>query len=321
MAYTDGMTISIERLLAHQGPNIYGPQPGVALRVHCDHDCGTALKNALKDGAQFIGMILAYLEVASEAGDQGWQIEARFTTPSPDLGAELARYVVAGIRATADADESWDRDTPLFELQKRRRREAFPLATLQLVAEARRRGIPVLFHDDGQIQFGYGKRSQVIDPQAAPAPPAWETLGDIELYVVTGETLRNQTARQVASILAEQGQVTELLLDADWPSSRQLLARPDLECAVLSMQSTELLCHGLPFERCTMAIISDCTDPRPAAAHDEEEWLRALGLPMLVSQRPALLNLAAPRIAALADYAPHGSLPLSRLHEALSRPG
>lgn len=319
MAYTGGMAISIERLLVHRGPNIYGPQPGVALRVHCDHDCGPALKNALKDGAQFIGLILAYLEVQSQCGAQGWQVEARFTTPGPDLGADLARYVVEGIRATTSADESWDRDTPLFEMQKRRRREAFPLATLQLVAEARRRGVPVLFRDDGQLQFGYGKRGQATDPQAAQAPPAWERLGDIELYVVTGESLRNQTAAQVLAILAEQQKAVELLLDADWHASRQLLARTDLECAVLSMQSDELLRYGLPFERCTTAIVSDCVGPQPAAAQDEEEWLRALGLPMLVSQRPALLNLADPRIAALADFAPHGSLPLNRLQEALGR--
>jgi len=315
------MTIAIERLLAYQGPNIYGPQPGVVVRVHCDHDCGTALKNALKDGAQFIGMILAYLEIESRRVDQGWQVEARFATPSPDLGADLVRYVVAGIRATAGADESWDRDTPLFELQKRRRREALPLTTLQLVAEARRRGVPVLFRDDGQVQFGYGKHGQAIDPQAPPVPPDWAALGDIELYIVTGESLRNQLAIRVVAVLAEQGQAAELLLDADWARSRQLLARPDLACAVLSMQSAELLHRGLPFDHCTMAIISDCAGLCPPDAHNEEEWLRALGLPMLVSRRPALLNMADPRIATLADFAPHGSLPLHQLREALNRPG
>jgi hypothetical protein len=315
------MTISIERLLTHHGPNIYGPQPGVALQIGCDHDCKTALKNALKDGAQFIGLILAYLEVESRAGDQGWQIEAHFTTPDPDLGAELARYVVAGIQATADADESWDRDTPLFELQKRRRREAFPLATLQLVAEARRRGVPVLVRDDGCLQFGYGKHSQAFDPYAPAPTPAWETMGDIELYVVTGEDRRDQIATQIGAGLAEQGRSADVLLNADWVSSRRLLARRDLECAVLSLQSSELLHYGLPFECCTRAVISDCDGRRPAAARDEEEWLRALGLPMLVSRQPALLNMTDPRIAALADFAPHGSLSLVQLQEALRQPG
>lgn len=314
------MTIVIQRLFAHEGPNIYGPQPGVALHVQCDADYGTIIKHALKDGAQFIGMILAYLDVKSYQGDQGWIIEARFTTPSPDLGAALARYVVDGVRATAMNDTEWDREGPLFELQQRRRRQSPPLAALQLVAEARRQRVPVLPLADGRLQFGYGKYGWAFDPQIQPRPtPPWEQLGSVTLYAVSGEESRDQVAQLLADRLAVRGHRPRLLLDADFAASRELLADPDLETAVLSLRSDDLLRRGLPFETCTMAAISDCNGPRPTEAHDDEEWLQALGLPMLVGRGPALLNLTEPRIAALAAYAPHGSIALADMAALLDR--
>src|SRR5689334_14418537 len=130
------MPIDIIQLIAFDGPNLYGPRPGVLLRVRSDKDRGARIKNALKDGAQRVGMVLAYLDMASEPADGGYLISANFSTPTPAIGVELARYVVAGLNAKAAGDEEWDAEGPLWDLQKRRRAEALPLAALQITAEA-----------------------------------------------------------------------------------------------------------------------------------------------------------------------------------------
>src|SRR6185503_6441465 len=114
-------------------------------------------------GAQSVGMVLGYLEVTAER-DEGYTISASFTTPTPAIGVELARYVVAGLNAREANDDSWDAEGPLWDLQKRRRAEALPLPALQLAAEATSRAIPTLIRPDGQLQIGYGARGWAFDP-------------------------------------------------------------------------------------------------------------------------------------------------------------
>jgi len=121
------MPTEIIQLLAFDGPNLYGPRPGVLLRACSDRDRSARIKSALKDGAQTAGMVLAYLDVWSEPADGGHIIIANFSTPTPTIGAELARYVVDGLNAKEARDEEWDAEGPLWDLQKRRRAEALPL--------------------------------------------------------------------------------------------------------------------------------------------------------------------------------------------------
>src|SRR5690606_25431868 len=78
------------------------------------------LRAALKDGAQFVGLMLAGLEVSAAPAGEQTILEARFTSDSPALAAELCAYVVAGMAAEAAGDTEWDRETPLLELQERR---------------------------------------------------------------------------------------------------------------------------------------------------------------------------------------------------------
>lgn len=309
--------IDILHLFAYAGPNIFGPQPGVLLRVQCDSDRSEQIRQALKDGAQFIGMIIAYLNVTATPMGEALRIDANFTTPTPDIGKALAEYVVAGIHARASNDEEWDRDTPLFALQQRRRQEALPLPALQLSTEARKRGLPVLQLPDGRVQFGYGACSWAFDPathrEDTPLHPPWEQLGDIPLYVVCGETTRAAMVQRVAAQLQASGQPLRVLDDADYAATLELLADPSTTGAVLGLRSAGILQRGLAFDRCTQAIISDLAGSRPAEALDDDEWARALGVPMLVASSPALLNTSDPHLARLADYAPHGMLPLSAL--------
>src|SRR5690349_10434413 len=128
----DCMPTELIRVLGLDGPNLYGPQPGVFLRVRSDKDRTRRLKEALKDGAQSIGMVIGYLELDTVAQDGGFVISANFTTPTPAIGVVLAHYVVEGLNHQEAGDEDWDAESPLWELQKRRRAEALPLAALQI---------------------------------------------------------------------------------------------------------------------------------------------------------------------------------------------
>jgi len=300
--------LTIERLNAYLGPNIFGPAPGVCLHAVADRDRSARLRAALKDGAQAVGLVLAGLEVAAAPAGAGARLEARFAADAPDLAADLCRYVVDGMNAEAAGDEAWDRDTPLLDLQARRRSEGLPVAALQLVADARRRGLPVLRLPDGRLLLGHGAAGWATNPAALGqgGGPPWERIGRIPIVAVTGSAGRAAAVERWAAELGSAGLAVRALDGAGYAEAAALLADPAARAAVLGLDVAGILRRGLPFERCDQAVITDASGARPAEAADDEEWLRALGLPMLLAERPAQLNLADPRLHPLIPYAPFG---------------
>src|SRR5689334_6116262 len=110
------MPTEIIQLLSFDGPNLHGPQPGVFLKLRADKNRAQRVKDALKDGAQGAGMVLGYLAIDSVADGGGYIITASFTTPTPAIGVELARYIVDGLNAREAGDEEWDAEGPLWDL-------------------------------------------------------------------------------------------------------------------------------------------------------------------------------------------------------------
>src|SRR5215216_4539008 len=230
------MPTELVQVLGLEGPNLYGPQPAVFLKIHSDKDRARRLKDALKDGAQTVGMVIGYLELNTQAQPDGFIISANFTTPTPAIGVALARYVVEGLNRQEAGDEDWDAEGPLWDLQKRRRAEALPLPALQLIAEASSRGIPALALADGQIQLGYGIRGWVFDPARfkdsaatstftgeeigiGPPPFArpvaalevpWEQLGPIPIIAIAGGAGAEIAAKLIAATLQAQRQAARL---------------------------------------------------------------------------------------------------------------
>jgi uncharacterized protein DUF4938 len=323
------MPTDILHLAAFDGPNLYGPRPGVLLRVRSDKDRTARIKNALKDGAQSVGMVLAYLEVWSEPTDSGYTISANFSTPTPAIGVELARYVVVGLNAKEAGDGEWDAEEPLWDLQKRRRAEALPLAALQIMAEAATRGIPAFERRDGLVQIGYGARGWAFDParpkgrgRLAPdeigiGPPLfdrspaalevpWERLGPIPIIAVAGGAGRDLAAHMVAAALAGQGQQARLALAADFDATQDLLADISAAIAVVGLTGAGIAARGLAFERCAYSAVIDLPADLPTGLADRAELARTLGVPMLVTDPDGAvaLNADVPEIAALAEYAP-----------------
>jgi hypothetical protein len=312
MIYHMGMitpSITILRLHAYEGPNIFGPRPAVLLRALCSSDRARRLRSAIRDGAQSVGIVIAYLEAEARPLAEGFLVEARFSTEEPTVGAALCRYIVDGMRAEAEGDEEWDRDGPLFDLQARRRREAIPVPAIQLIAEARWRGLPALALPDGQIQLGYGARSWRASPRSGelPAPP-WEQIGSIPITLVTGHALRGAAVRRYAAEIAAAGIPVRAEDGLSFDATRDLLADPATHAAVIGLDADEILRRGLPLDRCDQAVVSDMDGQRPGSADDDEEWLRALGLPMFLSPAPVRLNLADSRLHPLLPHAPNGAV-------------
>jgi hypothetical protein len=298
------MTIEIQDLVAYDGPNAHSPQPGVLLLLRCDADRGRRLRAALKDGAQSIGLVLGQLDVSAAQGAGGWLVSAFFATPAPAIGAALARYTVDGLRALAAGDEEWDRDGPLYELGRRRRREAPPLALLQTEAEARARGVPSFLRADGRLQLGYGSCGVSLDISelGVGRPPPWEQLGAVPIVAVAGDAARAAAMRHLAEAL---GGVpgARLLDDAGFDEARALLADPTLMLAVIGLSAATLERRGAPFDRCRLSAALDMPPDTPTG--DAELRARALGVPVLLTEPggAAVLNANEPAIAALAQYA------------------
>jgi hypothetical protein len=337
------MPTEIIQLLGFDGPNLHGPQPGVFLKLRADANRAQRVKDALKDGAQGAGMVMGYLEVESAADGGGYIITASFTTPTPSIGVELGRYIVAGLNAQEAGDEDWDVEGPLWDLQKRRRAEALPLPALQLIAEAAARSIPALIRADGRVQLGYGVRGWAFDPTAlkppggglAPGeigvvPPAsigvssasgsgtprqaggpvtievpWEQLGPIPIVAVAGGGARDTAARLIAATLQAQGQAIGLAEAADYAATRDLLAAP-AAIAVVGLEAAGIAQRGVAFERCAFSAVTDLPDALPAEVSSRAELARVLGVPMLLTdpEGRVALNADVPEIAALAEYAP-----------------
>lgn len=322
--------VQILALYTFVGPNVGSPQPGVLMQAQGTADYTTQLRGALKDAAQFVGMILAHLTVQAQPlptsnSTGGWLIEARFNTPQPELGRDLVRYVVAGLGATLADDEEWDRDTPLFALQQRRRREQLPLPLLQLIAEARQRQVPTTLLPNGRVLFGYGRQSWQIERTAyarleddedgsemAPPPaPDWQMLAAVPLYVVTGAA-RAVLAAQIAQTLQALGTIVALHPDADLSAIYTALADPTAEAIVLGIGTDLILSHGVPFATCRVAVVTEL------AASDSAQplRLRACYLPVLLASDAAFAAQVPAEVQQLAGgvLSPLDALPAYLAH-------
>lgn len=324
------MPITIEHLLAFEGPNLYGPQPGVALRARAGRDWSAPLRAALKDGALSTGVVLAQLAVAARPAPGGVLLDLHVLSPTPVLAADLLRYVVEGLNARAAGDDEWDPEEPLWLLQRRRRAEALPLAALQICAEAQARGLPFFVRPDGALQVGYGVLGRhlavqrpgdqpgLLDPasvgvgrpaetgNAAAGALPWPRLGTIPVFGLSGGPEHATAARRLAELLGSEPPGLAALPSAGFDAARALLADPHVSRAVLGLEPGDLARRGSPCERYAASALLGLPEPPPSELADPTELARALGVPLLLTDPAglAVLNADHPEILALAEYAP-----------------
>lgn len=301
------MALEIRMLRVLDGPNIYQPQPGIALQLRSDKDRSRRLRDAVKEAAQACGLVIGFLDSSATSQDDGYLINCRFSTPQPALARDLLAYVVEGINRRLAGDEDWDADGPLFELQKRRRREAPSLHLLQVAAEARLRGLPVLRRPDGATQLGYGARSWSLlagQPEGGSTGAIpWQQIGVVPLVALTGagaDACLTELSRHLPGRLGRAAVVA----DADFDTARAALCDQHAELVLLALRAEAIRERGLPFDHCAISAI--CDAQAQPDVNIEEDLLRALGVPMLVTapQGRVLLNADEPALVELAGYAP-----------------
>ncbi|MBC8162285.1 MAG: DUF4938 domain-containing protein [Roseiflexaceae bacterium] len=256
------------------------PQPGVFLELAAGRDLAAALRNALKSAGQQVGVVIGALELHTNDTNNGFLVRAQFATPTPALAAEMARYVVAGLQARERGDGEWDGDDLLWQLQRRRRSEAVPIPTVQLLAEARRRNLPAFVRADGLIQLGQGARGQAFERECLAEQVPWARLGEIPIHVLSG-VLDEQVGQQRLNQLREQGLEAKLAY-ADFAQARALLCEPSLQAAVIALDPASLLARGLPFDRCASCDLGDLPTSLPDA-RSADEIARAVALPLLIT--------------------------------------
>lgn len=335
------MSIEIVRIATFDGPNRFDPRSGVLAHLRAGRSCRAALRAALKDAAQRIGLVIGTPQI--ERRDEGGSIwhEAFFVTPLPAIGADMVRYVVALLNAQDAGDETWDADSPLWDLQKKRRAAALPLPALQLMAEASARGIPAFVHRDGLLQVGYGARGSMVDPalfrERGPAlretdigigaPPfarssassmlPWSRLGAAPVVVVSGGATAAATDMFVSRLRQQRSRGVAMALSASFDAARDCLTDPLAEVIVLDLDPVELLWRGLPVEQCLVSALIDLPEELASQAGSRDDLARALGVALLVTAPGgrAVLNAEDSAILALAEYAPCPAILIARSGE------
>lgn len=310
------MPIQICRLLAFDGPNIAAPQPGVLLHALGPADASAALRAALKEAAQRAGVVIGALDTSAARRGGSFLLSASFTTPTPELGAAVARLAVDWLNADEAGEEADAYEEALWELQRRRRASALPLAALQLTARAQSLNLPAFVRDDGALQIGSGVRSWSIEldrlrarphtePIALAVPEVpWERIGAVPLVAVTGGRARDAVVEEVAAALRRAGAAVSAATQAPFDAVGRLLADPSAEVIIVGLEAEDLLRRGLPFTGCVCSAVLGLPEP-PAVWHEPEELARAVCLPALVTAADgiALLDAGAPEIVELAEYA------------------
>ncbi len=150
---------------------------------------------------------------------------------------------------------------------------------LELSAEADRRGVPFVW-DDETLTLGMGARSASFPIAPRSALPdvgdvPWDALGRIPVALVTGTNGKTTSARLLARIAltaglhvgcASTGGVTfdgEVVETGDWTgpaAARMVLARKDVELAVLETARGGILRRGLAVSSCDVALITNVSD-------------------------------------------------------------
>lgn len=319
------MPIEIRDLRALEGPNLYYGQPAVKLQTWSDQDVRRELANSIKTWAQVTGIVIGYLQQEVARSDAGFLTTTTFTTPFPNVGAQVAEAVVTDLQAAARGDEEYSHDDLLFEIMRQRQREEPPLALLQLYAEARARDLPFLPREDGTIMAGSGARGYIFDPAGLSlgltVEVPWEDLGRIPVVAVSGTNGKTTTVRLCAHMLAAAGKCAgradtdditigdEQVASGDWAGfggARRVLTDPRAEVAVLETSRGGILRRGLGFDLCDVSVITNVSADHLGELGVEtlEEMARVKGVIALVT-RPdgrVVLNARDERLAELEQY-------------------
>ena len=263
------------------GPNLYAPIPVVLAEFASapgeDREAATKLYLSELEGFyQAVGLGSPALDgVVTRPYAGGFAV----AVPGP-----IDTLLAATEAAEWAADSAIDAlsGLPHHSLEPRRSQIAAMVAEqssprlLAIARAARARGLPLLW-DDERVTVGAGARSRSWPraevPDASDIP--WAELAGIPMAFITGTNGKTTSARLVARLGREGGQVagcssTDGITvngvfveegDCTGPfAARTLLARPDVEVAVLETARGGILRRGLAVEVANVALITNVSD-------------------------------------------------------------
>jgi cyanophycin synthetase len=181
-----------------------------------------------------------------------------------------------------------------------------------------------------EVNAGPGLLMHLRPAEGAPQPvgraivdhlfPDAEDSGRIPIVGVAGSRHGAQIARLVAWVMQLGGRHVGLacreglFLDrrrveagdcTHWEAGRRLLINRNVEAAVFENDAAAILNDGLPYDRCTVGIVTDLDGAEALAGHDvhdADQLLKVLRtqVDVVLSDGAAVLNATDPRVAGLA---------------------
>lgn len=187
---------------------------------------------------------------------------------------------------------SWDRDQATHTLAALARSQENSVLTA-LLAEAQRRGVPVLL-DDEILTLGSGVGGQDFPLTALPTPEAidWAARHAVPTALVTGSNGKTTTVRLIAALLRASGRRAgwsctdglfvegEKLESGDYSGpvgARTVLRRRDIDAAVLETARGGILRRGLAVDRADVAVVTNVSADHfgEYGVHTLEDLIRA----------------------------------------------
>lgn len=231
-------------------------------------------------------------------------------------------------------DKVFSLDEALDDIRRTYLRETTEHPLYEIICEANKRDIPVVYERDDEIFLGQGTKGLRLASKTTPVP--WDKLGRIPILTVTGTNGKTTCTRLLARLYRELGYSTgntssdgvqlngEWLIEGDCTgpdSMRDVLFHPKVEVAVLEAARGGILRRGLPFDRCDLALVTNITpdhlglgnvDTLDEMAHVKATTVRALG-----PDGVAVLSADDPRVEKM-ERTDRTTVFFSRRKEALS---
>lgn len=350
--------IRLSRVRALRGPNMYHLGP----LITCEVNSGGYTRFAPDETARLGGHLsavfpsllaaggdhsvprllgLTALELQRRAGsnvdflDVRETIEPDWTRVSisyedEEVGRGAANDALDVIRAAA-AGTAIDVESLISELADLYRRRSLGPGARSMVAQAKRRGIPVRrFEDEDTIQLGLGRHLRRID--ARLASHGGETLDElfppgtpftIPVLAVTGTNGKTTTTRLIAHLFRQAGHAVgytttdgtylgdRIVNDGDNTgpfSANIVLSASEIDLAVLEVARGGIIRAGLGFEACDVGVVLNVTSDHLGI--DDIETIEQLAevkgvIPAVVKKSGyAVLNADDPFCVAMASRTP-----------------